>query len=183
MLKIFPSPQLFKSLKSHITISYLTFTVTDKSVNANQLNNRPPSLILSTFIPSMAASSSKKICEHLQEQQESFVLDIQRPSMSNLTRRRILHTRKILKLIFYKLICSNHSKQKLNCHKAHIYELKLLQSGGSKRYSSRGSSVAWYESSTCGMKDSPCKKNQAAVLAETCQPHERSSFIEQQVGS
>ncbi|XP_043813914.1 uncharacterized protein LOC110618448 [Manihot esculenta] len=128
----------------------------------------------------MAASSSKKICEHLQEQQESFVLDIQRPSMSNLTRRRILHTRKILKLIFYKLICSNHSKQRLNCHKAHIYELKLLQSGGSKRYSSRGSSVAWYESSMCGMKDSPCKKNQAAVLAETCQPHERSSFIEQQ---
>ncbi|KAF2294325.1 hypothetical protein GH714_009313 [Hevea brasiliensis] len=140
-----------------------------------------------------SSSSSKRLWEHLQEKQEPFTLDIylserrmmQRPSRCNLTRRSILHTRKILKLLLYKLIRSEHSQNVLDCRKSHKYDLicktseKLLQSGGSKGYSSRGSSVAYHESLKCGIKDSPCNKYQATLVAETSQPHEHSSFTKQ----
>ncbi|KAF2294327.1 hypothetical protein GH714_009321 [Hevea brasiliensis] len=114
---------------------------------------------------------------------------MQRPSRCNLTRRSILHTRKILKLLLYKLIRSEHSQNVLDCRKSHKYDLicktseKLLQSGGSKGYSSRGSSVAYHESLKCGIKDSPCNKYQATLVAETSQPHEHSSFTKQEVST
>ncbi|EEF40314.1 conserved hypothetical protein [Ricinus communis] len=98
----------------------------------------------------MAASSSKQLREHLQEQQEPFILDIylsermvlnnhqRRLSRSNL-KKRIFSTKKILKLILYKFIRPNLGRQDFNCHKAHRHGLasetteQPQQIGASKR--------------------------------------------------
>eukprot|EP00257_Ricinus_communis_P026233 XP_025013647.1 uncharacterized protein LOC8268925 [Ricinus communis] len=124
----------------------------------------------------MAASSSKQLREHLQEQQEPFILDIylsermvlnnhqRRLSRSNL-KKRIFSTKKILKLILYKFIRPNLGRQDFNCHKAHRHGLasetteQPQQIGASKRYFSIGRSVAYHASSKCCIRNSPCYEN------------------------
>ncbi|KAJ4824335.1 hypothetical protein Tsubulata_004298 [Turnera subulata] len=149
----------------------------------------------------MASSSSKRLWEHLQEQQKPYRLDIyisERRSMLNkkseeeqfsLRKRRSLQVTEILKLITRKFTDNSHSHQTSSgCDKAHrdnpLSIQKPYKSGATTKLTKVRSSVAFRDSRGKGGKDSPFCKNPSSLLARsTSQGQNHSGSAVQQVAA
>uniref|UniRef100_A0A2P2J5H7 Uncharacterized protein LOC105129784 isoform X1 n=1 Tax=Rhizophora mucronata TaxID=61149 RepID=A0A2P2J5H7_RHIMU len=150
----------------------------------------------------MAATTSKSLGEHLQEQQKPFVLDIYlserrrmlnknpyRPCSCSLNKRRILCTKKILKLVFYKFTCTSQSQKVSSCHQAHKLQpvSRIIEKSkgirGTNRFPklSMSSSAAFPASLKCAVRDSPCHENRASLLARISRALKHGSMKEKEV--